>query len=137
MQRYYLDSCIWIDYFENRSDRFRPLDEWAFSLIKNIIENNDVIIYSNLVKEELAELYSEEQIRNIFSIVPKLLLIKVAIKESHIKEAITLSKRLKIPAKDATHAILARDNNAIMVTRDKHFYELKNEVFIVKPEDLI
>lgn len=28
--RFYLDACIWGDYWENRSDNFRPLGEWAF-----------------------------------------------------------------------------------------------------------
>ena len=37
VEKYYLDTCIWRDYFENRSDKFRPLGDWAFSLIKLII----------------------------------------------------------------------------------------------------
>lgn len=32
-EKYYLDACIWRDYFENREDRFRPLGEWAFRLV--------------------------------------------------------------------------------------------------------
>lgn len=35
------------------------------------------------------------------------------------------------------HVILARDNNAIMVTRDEHFYKLTDIVSVKKPEELI
>jgi len=37
-----------------------------------------------------------------------------------------------MPVKDALHAILARDNKAILVTRDKHFYDLADKVEIKK-----
>jgi len=136
-EKYYLDSCIWRDYFENREDRFRPLGDWAFSLIKSIIQDNNVIIYSDLVEEELNEEFSEEKVKNIISIVPKENILKVNSSAEQLKEAIKFSKQLKIPVNDALHAILARDNNATLVSRDKHFYELQKQVRIKKPEDLI
>lgn len=136
-EKYYLDSCIWRDYFENRSDKFRPLGDWAFELIKKIINEDNIIFYSELVEEELGENYSKDRIKNIFSIVPKQLLIKVSISDKQLIESIQISRRLKIPRKDALHAVLARDNKAIMITRDKHLFELQNEVEILKPEELI
>lgn len=136
-ERYYIDSCIWIDYFENRSDRFRPLGDWAFDLIKKVIDDEDLILYSELVEEELGENYSAEEIEKIFSIVPSELFVKVNIIDKQIKESINLFKKFNIPKKDALHAILARDNNAIFVTRDKHFYEIYKKLTIKKPEELI
>ncbi|MCK4522243.1 MAG: PIN domain-containing protein [Nanoarchaeota archaeon] len=136
-EKYYLDSCIWRDYFENRSDKFRPLGDWAFSLIKLIIQENNLVIYSDLVEEELYEGFSEEDIKKVISIVPKENLVKIESSSEQLKEAIQIAKKLKIPVKDTLHAILARDNDAIMVTRDKHFYELSEKVTIKKPEDLI
>lgn len=136
-KRYYLDSCIWRDYFENRSDRFRPLGDWAFSLIKLIIQENNLIIYSDLIEEELNVGFSEKDIKKIISIVPKENLVRIESSSEQLKEAIQKAKKLNIPVKDALHAILARDNDAIMVTRDKHFYELSERLTITKPEDLI
>ena len=52
-ERFYLDSSIWRDYYENRKDKFRPLGEWALRLIKNIIENKNYILYSDFVIKEL------------------------------------------------------------------------------------
>ena len=41
-KKYYIDSNIWRDYFENRSDRFRPLGDWALMFFKEIIINESV-----------------------------------------------------------------------------------------------
>lgn len=137
MSRYYIDACIWRDYFENRSDNLRPLGEWAFRLIKKIISENGLIICSSLILKELGKEYSEKQIMNILSIVPCSLLIDIKISASQFKEAKSLSIQLRTPLKDTIHAIMARDNNAVMVTRDKHFIELNKIAAVRKPEDLI
>ncbi len=137
-QKYYLDSSIWRDYYEDRSDKFRPLGEWALKLINNIIKNKDYILYSDFIIEELEIKYSKEEIKNIFDIINKRsLLLKVEISKYQIKEAAILCKKRKVAFGDALHSILARDNNAIMVTRDNHFLELLDIVEIKKPEDLI
>ncbi len=65
------------------------------------------------------------------------ILTKANIIESQIKEAITISKQRKIAFGDALHTILARDNNAMMITRDEHFLDLNDLVMIKKPEELI
>lgn len=137
-RRYYLDTGIWRDYFENRSDRFRPLGEWAFTFIKKVIQNKDLILYSDFVITELRVSYSDKQIKNIFEIASELgLLLKVDISKPQVKAAAKLAKERVVAFGDALHAILARDNKAIMVTRDKHFYNLKDIVDIKKPEELI
>jgi len=137
MVRCYLDTCIWRDYFENRSDRFRPLGEWAFALIKNILNEEGIILYSDLIEDELKMTYSETEIKNLLSIAPKEILIKINSSPKQLKEAVLYSKKFNIPKKDALHAILASDNDAILITRDKHFYEIWKELIIKKPEDLI
>lgn len=136
-KRYYLDTCIWRDYFENRKDRFRPLGDWAFEAIKIIIDNEDIIIYSDAVEEELLSAYSKEKVNEIISIVPPEIMIKVCITKKQAEEGRILAKKLKIPLKDAFHSILARDNNAILISRDKHFYNLLNIVVLKLPEELI
>jgi predicted nucleic acid-binding protein len=134
-EKYYLDACIWIDYFENRSDRLRPLGDWAFSLIKKIIDENGLIIFSDLVFEELCALYSQEAIVSMLSICPEDTLIRITASYRQINEAKVLSRKLRTPLKDTLHAVLARDNDAILITRDKHFTELFGKVS--KPEELI
>ncbi len=135
MARYYLDTCIWRDYFENRSDRFRPLGEWAFQFLRKIIDDEDLIFYSNVVENELAEFYSAEKISEIFSIVPKELLIRVNASSEQLLRSHILSKKLGIPRNDVTHFILARDNHAVLVSRDAHLAVLGN--LVKKPEELL
>ena len=48
-----------------------------------------------------------------------------------------IAKQLQTPRKDTIHMILAMDNNAILVSRDKHFHEFQGIVEVKKPEDLL
>lgn len=137
-QKFYLDTCIWRDYYENRTDKFRPLGEWALMLLNNILKNKHLVLYSDFVVKELKIKYSEEEINNIFEVIRERdLLLKVNISKYQAKEAAIVCKKRKISFGDALHAILARDNNAILVSRDIHFLQLTDIVKVKKPEDLI
>ena len=138
-QKYYIDTSIWRDYNENRSDRFRPLGEWAFALFRHIKENKELALYSDLVLDELKIRYSEKEVNEIFKILSDEGLLKKVDDptKEQVKEAKKKSKELKIPFADALHAILARDNKSILVSRDIHFHELQKIVKIKKPEDII
>jgi len=70
-EKYYIDACIWRDYFENRSDRFRPLGDWAFAAIQQMITNGEPILYSDLVEEELSAAYSEMRLKIFFPLFQK------------------------------------------------------------------
>jgi predicted nucleic acid-binding protein len=137
MTKYYIDACIWRDYLEDRTDKFRPLGEWAFRLIKKIVEEESFIMFSDLVKIELRIAYSEDEIKRMLEIAPPHLLIRLEGSPHQIREAIAISKQLSIPKNDALHAILARDSDATLITRDKHFCELTDRINVKKPEDLI
>ncbi|MBS3122813.1 PIN domain-containing protein [Candidatus Woesearchaeota archaeon] len=137
-RRFYLDTCIWRDYYENRSDNFRPLGEWALFLINKINDNKEIILYSSFVIDELNKHYDEKKIVNMFEpFQNKGLLIKVDILKYQVVEAKKLSLFRNIPFGDALHAIIARDNKAIFITRDKHALELLDIVIVKKPEDLL
>ena len=134
--KYYFDTAIWRDLHENRKDKSKNLGELAFEAIKKIRINKEKIVYSDFVFEELSHAYDKQTINKLFKDVSELL-EKVKINEWQLKEAADLSKKLNIPFGDAVHGVLARDNNAIMVTRDRHFRKLKDKITIKKPEDLI
>ena len=134
--KYYLDSAIWRDLHEGREDKFRPLGEWAFELLRKARINQGKVLYSDLTVDELSVAYGKETINKLLKDSEELL-EKVEINEHQVKEAAKLSKKHNIPFGDALHGILARDNNAIMVTRDYHFEKLGDIVSVKKPEDLI
>lgn len=138
IQKYYIDACIWRDFHENREDKFRPLGEWAFRFFRMVKENKHFILYSNLTVDELSKDFNKKQIEEIFKIISEVgLLQKVELNKQQFQEAAKLKKERNLPFGDCLHAIIARDNDAIMVTRDIHFEEIQDIVKSYKPEDLI
>lgn len=136
-KRFYVDTSIWRDYFEDRRDGIKPLGEFAFQFFKYCNENNCLVFYSDFVVLELKGLFSEEEIRLIFSIVKKHLLTKVSATEKQLAESYNMKKIFKeIPLYDLIHAIMARDSNAILVSRDKHFEYLNKIVEYKLPEKI-
>ncbi|MFA5887626.1 MAG: PIN domain-containing protein [Candidatus Nanoarchaeia archaeon] len=137
-KRYYLDTAIWKDYYENRSDRLRPIGEWALAFINKAVEEGSRILYSDAVIRELNKYHSMDEIKAILSIVRNEdCLEKVSIDRKQVQEAKEISQKRNVPFGDALHAVLARDNKAIIVTRDRHFDDLMDIVEARKPEELI
>lgn len=138
IQKYYIDACIWRDFHENREDNFRPLGEWAFRFLRMIKENKSIVLYSSLTVDELSKDFNPKQIEEIFRIISEAgLLQKVELNKQQFQEATKLKKERNLPFGDCLHAIIARDNEAIMITRDIHFEEIQDIVKSYKPEDLI
>ena len=76
--QYYLDTSVWRDYYENRSDRLCPLGEWALQLLCWIVRNKYKALYSDFVLHELGIEYSTSEIDRMFEIVSKHdLLVKI------------------------------------------------------------
>ncbi len=135
-KRFYLDTAIWRDYFEDRADGIRPLGEFAFQLLKNCEKRGLGILYSSLVVQELEAHYSKERAAQVFSPF-RHFLVEVPISNGQISQAQKISASVAgTHVKDALHAILARDNGAIMVTRDRHFDALAGFVEVAKPEHI-
>ena len=138
MDIYYIDTCIWRDYYENREDKFRPLGEWALELFKKIKEKKGKIIYSDFVEQELLAHYDKSIIANIFSSFSEEKIIeKVEANRHQIAESKKISKEKNLAFGDVLHAVLARDKKAIVVSRDHHFEQLQDIVKTNKPEELI
>ena len=62
---------------------------------------------------------------------------RVHIYKEQIDEASKLAKQRNVPKADALHAILARDNNAQLISRDWDFEKLKDISRVKLPEDFI
>ncbi len=136
-KNFYLDTSIWRDYFEDRKDDLRPLGEFAFQFLKNCEKNKWKVLYSELVVYELKKDYSSERIKEVFSSFQDFI-IKVKYSDEQILESKILAKQIKESHEaDILHAILARDNKAVLVSRDKHFDCLTDIVKIIKPEEII
>ena len=64
--RFYVDTAIWMDYFEDRQDNIKPIGEFAFQFLKKCSETDAEILVSDTVIFELEARFSKEQIKEIF-----------------------------------------------------------------------
>jgi predicted nucleic acid-binding protein len=138
VEKYFVDTLIWRDYYENREDRFRPIGEWAFRFFKMAMEEESLIFISDFVEDELKKDYEDKQFQDVLSVIDNLnLLKKVNVTRDQFTEAGKLRKDRNVPLGDALHAITARDIGAIIITRDHHFEKLQDIAPSRKPEELI
>ena len=136
-KRFYFDTSIWLDFLEKRDEPGLPKGTWAKKLIEKIIKNKDKIVLSEVIKNELIGLgYSRYELESIFFPFQKIL-ISVYSNKKQFGKAKDLSDKRNIPLFDALHAILARDNRSILITRDKHFDKLLDIISYKKPEGVI
>lgn len=136
----FVDTHIFVDYFLDRSDGIRPLGEFTFQLVRRTISCEFYMLASDGVIKELKNVLNkkeDELIKIIFKELisaGKIQFIKAT--ENQTSEARLLAEKRQIPRSDALFAILARDNAAILVSRDKHHQEIKDIVEALKPEEL-
>ncbi|MFH1588310.1 MAG: hypothetical protein ABIA76_03175 [Candidatus Diapherotrites archaeon] len=125
MKKFYLDTSIWRDYFEDRKDNLRPLGEFAFQFLKKCEKKKYFVIVSSAVKKELLDYYSLEKMNQVFSSF-KSTIIEVDYSKKQAEEAFNfwVNSNKKFPFYDVLHSIISRDNKAILIARDKHFNEI-------------
>ncbi|VVB81579.1 PIN domain protein [uncultured archaeon] len=136
MTKYYLDTSIWLDYYENRTDRFRPLGEWALALLSQIRIRSDKILVSDAVLKELEIRYDSTKIREILAPFNNWIEL-IFTSENQYNESKLIARNRSLPKADALHAILSRDRSSILVSRDHHFEMLQDITKARKPEELI
>ena len=135
-KKFYIDTAIWMDYYEDRKDPSKNLGEFAFKLLCALLASKSIIVVSSFLLRELEVAYSIDQIRGL-TLPFESLMERVVVLDQQRNEATSISKERNLPKGDALHAILARDAGAILVTRDKHFQSLTDICEVVKPEELI
>jgi len=135
-EKYYLDTSIWMDYYEDRTDPSKDIGESAFKLLSKLLASKSKIVVSTFLLRELETAYSLDKIRGLTMHFEKLM-EKVDVSDKQREEAKKIAEERGVPKGDVIHAILARDSNAILVSRDKHFQLLKDICEVVKPEDII
>lgn len=138
-KRYYLDTCIWRDFYENRfGHKGEPLGSHANQLFVKLIKGKDKIIFSDFVVKELKKDFNEQEISEMLTILfLSKVLERVGFSEEDYKEAKKIALERNIPAGDALHAIIARNNNSIFVSQDKHAVKLKDIAKVMKPEQVV
>ena len=128
-----LDTSILLDAYEKRGVN----GEITLKLILKLIKEEAIIILSDLHIKELKDLnYSLNEINAIFQMFKLGEIKRVHINRNNLKESKQLASQKNIPKGDVLHAIISRDNDAIMISRDKHF-KLLRFIETKMPKDLL
>ena len=129
-RKFYFDTSIWLDFFENRDEPNLPKGKWAKALVRKIISKSDKIVYSDLTLIELEGAgYSRYDVEDLLKPL-SLVILFVETTEKQLGKSKDLSFKRNIPRKDALHALIARDIGATLVTLDHHFQRILD---IIKP----
>lgn len=111
----YVDTNVWLDHLENRSDRIRPLGEFAFSLFKRALECEHELVISDFALEELSRFTSIDSVQQIFWLFKKSK--KLVVVKALSEDKVMARHRSNFP--DALHAIIARREQCdYIVTRN-------------------
>jgi len=139
-QKFYLDTGIWRDYFEDRRDNIRPLGEFAFNFLRACLEKKIPVLVSDIVVIELKRYFSQAKIGEIFSFFNSIIVWVSATPEQFSEARREWLKRVKegnkLPFDDVLHAVLAKHHGAVLIARDNDFDFLHEIVEIEKPEDV-
>jgi len=137
VKKYLIDTSIWIDLYEDRKGFYNePLGDYALKLLSTIKIQESIIVLTDLLLKELEMNYSLSEINGMFKPFEKITEKVITTKEQR-EEAKKIANKRNLPPGDALHSILARDNNLILITRDKHFKQLEDISKHYKPEELI
>lgn len=133
-QLIYVDTNVYIDYFQGRKDSKRDLGKSATELLKSAIKCKYKIVVSLWVLEELSRYISLERIDQLLSRLEKrdkVQYVDYSIEQEHKAE--TYKNR-----DDALHALIAlNEDAAYLVTRNlKDFRDFSKQIKAKLPEDL-
>ncbi|MEW6294724.1 MAG: hypothetical protein AB1467_00310 [Candidatus Diapherotrites archaeon] len=134
-ERIYVDTNIYLDYFEERKNGFRPLSEFAFQVFKRTLECEFEIVISDWVIEEI---FRQKFPEIKFDLLVKELLCKRKIIKVRKTEQDLINARKHENFSDALHAIIANKANCKkIVTRNlEDFLGVRHLVETVFPENL-
>ena len=136
MAKYYLDTSIWLDLLEDRNEPNLPKGKYAENFIARTIETGEKIVYSDTIKDELIKQgYMLWELEDYFGSLGRILLY-VESNAKQFKRAKDLASKRKVPVLDALHGLIARDNHAIVITRDKDFARLNDIAKAKRPEEV-
>ena len=135
MCKIYCDTCVYVDLFEGRKDKFRDLGEFALNVFRQVRDKKYKLVISDWLLHELEKLNHHDHFKELIKSFEKDHLINVERTPEDETEAKKLSKH-NFP--DAMHIVLAKKANAIyLVTRNiQDFTEFRDIIEIILPESL-
>lgn len=137
--KYLVDTCIWRDFHEERFSRNgKPIGMYAAQFIIRAIKEKSIFIISDLIIEELNKGYEQNEIDEIFRILYlNKMIIRIETTKSEHLEARKLSEERNLPLGDCLNAVQARSHDALLITRDMHYFNSLSDITKAKrPEEI-
>ncbi len=135
----YIDTNIYMDYFDGRNDYMRPLGEFAFQVFQRTLSCEFIIVVSSLVFDELEFNNKTIELQELFDeLKKKNKVIFVEYTHEDKIEAQTLIRQRGGSFNDTLHTIIAKRTNVnCLVTRNlQDFTHLQDIMKISLPEFL-
>jgi len=135
----YIDTNIYLDYLENRTDKMRPLGEFAYEVFRRAFGCEFKIIVSEHLLDELEKFVTEQEIGFVLGKIKSAgKEVPLEVLESDIQKANALAAQRKVPWPDTLHAVLAiRGGAECIVTRNKKDFDPFSDLIeAVFPEEI-
>ena len=136
VKKFYVYTCIWLDLLDDRKSGFNPLGEVAFQFLKNCSKHNCIVIVSELVKKELESYASNKEIESLFEPFLEQIVFPELSKKVIGEARLLKIKKSNTHLTDILHALVAKEQDCVMITRDKHFDVLSEIVKVQLPEEV-
>ena len=133
----YVDTNIYIDFFEDRIDNLRLLGEIARQLFDRALDCEFTLVVSSLVNEEIKDNGYKTQFIDFLADFKKYnKVIYTELSEEDKRSANELKRFRKTPFKDTCHLILAQRLHAeVLVTRNvKDYVNISDIIPVLLPE---
>jgi predicted nucleic acid-binding protein len=135
----YVDTNVYMDYLEMRSDKLRPLQDLAFNVFRRTFSCEFTVVMSSSIIRELENYIDEKRIASLIEELrenSKVLETKASFADK--EKARKLVRARHTPFDDTLHAVIAkRMDVSCLVTRNiKDFVDLQDIIEIVLPEFL-
>ncbi len=132
MMRVYVDTCVYLDYFFDRSDKLRPLGDLANSAFLYIKEKKFTVVFSDWTRTQLKmEGVNDSDIDELLSDFPEI--VSVVVTSEDKKEA----KNYPDQNDDGMHGVLACKHGCVaLLTRDAEGYVSFLKTLRILPPEL-
>lgn len=129
----YIDTNVYLDLLDNRHSGYMPMGEIALNIINRAIKCEFHIIVSDVLLRELERFAPQENVKRLFASLTAAHKISFEFAENCDKLKAGFFD-ISIPFYDRLHfAIAERCGAEYLVTSDKHFDKLKNNVKVIRP----
>jgi predicted nucleic acid-binding protein len=129
MNSFIIDTCVWIDFLRGR----RHSSYLALIIVQ---KRKSKIIMPLVVLRELQKLIPEIEINSIANFF-KDEIVYIREKNNATKIAKRISRKRNLPFGDALIAVLAGENNSIVITTDNHFKQLSDICSFIHPDHVL